>query len=54
MAVDWFLKGKITFTDISGLVNRALDSNVNHAMLDTLEDVIALDNDVRQFLDAGN
>ena len=54
VAVDWFLKGKITFTDISGLVNRALDSNVNHAMLDTLEDVIALDDDVRQFLDAGN
>ena len=54
VAVDWFLKGKITFTDISGLVNRALDSNVNHAMLDTLEDVIALDNDVRQFLYAGN
>ena len=54
VAVDWFLKGKITFTDISGLVNRALDSNVNHAMLDTLEDVIALDNDVRRFLYAGN
>ena len=54
VAVDWFLKGKITFTDISGLVNRALDSNVNHAMLDTLEDVIALDDDVRQFLDTGN
>ena len=54
VAVDWFLKGKITFTDISGLVNRALDSNVNHAMLDTLEDVIALDSDVRQFLYVGN
>jgi len=53
VAVDWFLNGKIGFTDISRLVNRALDSNINRAMLDNLDDVIALDNDVRQFLDAG-
>jgi len=52
VAVDWFLAGKITFTEISRLVDRALESNINRAMLNCLDDVIALDRETRIFLSA--
>ena len=52
VAVDCFLAGKITFTEIAQLVDRALDSNINRAMLGCLDDVIALDSETRRFLAA--
>ena len=47
MAVELFLKGKISFLDIPELVGKAMENTVNKSSF-TLEDIFAVDKQARE------
>ena len=48
VAVDAFLNGRISFTDISELVIRAVDGLSRHSACESLEDILSADSEARR------